>query len=1244
MSGFETPGGMLHRPLNIAGVSWSTRGLLERDNKQDVEMTSSVAHRTIQAPHLRSVAHYVSNNAAGSIPQVSSVVPATNHALYDYAVNLENGSVSCLCSVTCCRVGSKPHPVVRAWHSLYSFLYFYVFIAWNCRRPRSSSVVQQCVAVFPGSPIPQLQRLKLQAQAGKGPEQFSRHLLYLYTAFLSSSDVLLLYRTSSAGLSESECRERSAEDGPNVISSSSQKLHPVFQYLQQLRVPFNVLLLSLSLVIYVTGDMVGGSIVLGMVALSSILTFWQEYRSNSAVEKLRSLVTSTVTVTRKTASEGTVTLNLYHGQGDGVLNPHIPSTSEPAASSTRPLSAASLNADHKGVGMPRHLSRSDLSLSPSPLPPVEPLSSPSQLHKTLEPKQSGPTATAEMTAAFDIPTRELCVGDIVHLQAGSVLSADCRILQSRDLLVSQASMNGESIPVEKYALSYPAPFFDLASSQRGSSLRRTDAEDDDGGEERDVERKMNPKPDSDAAAPTPFSLFDLPNLLFMGTSIVSGTATCVVISTAQQSYFGSIADRVTGTRDRTAFDLGITQYTKLMLKFMFVMVAVVIVISGTSTGDWFAAFLFGIAVAVGLTPEMLPMIITVNLARGAQVMMRGGVIVKRLNSIQNLGAMDILCTDKTGTLTCDELHLEQHMAVSVAPLASVSRSANEVDDKEEGIVSYSTGSKTVLQYAFLNSHFQTGLRNVMDAAIVRACGAEAMDESPKGGGGDPSAWCKVDEIPFDFQRRRMSVIVQRASAVQQQNDHDCNDNDVKDSADLEVADGRSSAHVLVCKGAVEEMLSVCDYIDTAPMDALDAAPRVALTTGIKSSIQEHCDKLNAGGLRVLLLALRHLPARDHHVYTVADESQLALCGVLAFADPPKESTAQALRRLSDQRIAVKVLSGDNAAVCRHVCQSVGLECATMLSGHEVSAMSDAELRVQVERTQVFAKLTPMDKERIVRTLNGLGHVVGFLGDGINDAAALRASDVGISVDNAVDIAKEAADLILLQKDLTILSEGVRAGRTVFGNIIKYIKMGASSNFGNVFSITGSSLWLSFEPMNYLQLLTQNLLYDFSQIGIPFDVVDEEYLACPRRWEIGDIAKFMIFIGPISSIFDYCTFSLAWFYFGVGADQSDTNITLFQSVWFVEGLLTQTLIVHIIRTREVPFVTKAGRAAWPLATTTSVVMIVGLALPHAGAFLADALPLVPPPAMFYPFLVLFLLSYCILTHIVKTWYYKTFGYK
>jgi len=677
-------------------------------------------------------------------------------------------------------------------------------------------------------------------------------------------------------------------------------------------------------------------------------------------------------------------------------------------------------------------------------------------------------------------------------------------------------------------------------------------------------------------------LFDAPNLVFMGTNVVSGSATALVVATGNRTVFGALANRVT-SQDRSrggnisAFQAGVNSVSWLLIRFALVMVPIVLLINGITKGDWPEAFLFALSVAVGLTPEMLPMIVTSTLAKGAVALSRQKVIVKRLDAIQNFGAMDVLCTDKTGTLTQDKIVLERHTDPYGAPCDEA------------------------LRYAWLNSHYQTGLKNLLDRAVLEHGELQQQLHAEN--------WRKLDEIPFDFERRRMSVVVQNTAE-------------------------NNPPATLICKGAVAEVLAVCSQIRVGGQTlALDALHR--------QKVQHITEALNQQGLRVVAVAIKEDTTEHRNGWRREDERDLCLVGYIAFLDPPKESTAPALAALAQSGVAVKVLTGDSERIAAHVCTQVDLAHARIVLGVELDAMDDAELAHIARTHQVFARLTPQHKERIVLALRQSGHVVGFIGDGINDAPALRAADVGISVDTAVDIAKEAADVILLEKSLMVLQDGVIEGRKTFSNMLKYIRMTASSNFGNVFSVLVASMFLPFLPMLPLHLLVQNLLYDISQIAIPFDRVDEELVAKPLRWNPPDIGRFMLFFGPISSIFDIFTYWLMWTVFAANSVDAQT---LFQSGWFVVGLLTQTLIVHMIRSPKrspkLPFV--QTRAAWPLLAMTALIMALGVWLPMsdwAGHFKLQALP-----TDYFYWLTGILLAYAGLTTLMKRVYIRRFGWQ
>jgi P-type Mg2+ transporter len=717
--------------------------------------------------------------------------------------------------------------------------------------------------------------------------------------------------------------------------------------------------------------------------------------------------------------------------------------------------------------------------------------------------------------AREMPLRELVPGDIIKLSAGDMIPGDARVLSSKDLFVSQGSLTGESFPVEKF---------------------------------HDPETK-------DVSSPT-----ELKNICFMGTSVESGTATAAVVTTGVNTYLGSMAGSIAQEPPPTSFDVGLNKFTWLMIRLMAVMVPLVFVINGLTKHDWKSAFFFALAVAVGLTPEMLPMIVSVCLSKGALAMSRKKVIVKRLNAIQNFGGMDVLCTDKTGTLTEDRVVLQRHCAVN----------------GEE--------SEEVLLDSYLISHFQTGLKNLLDRAILASTDFHEQGLVEK--------YQKLDEIPFDFTRRMMSVLV-------------------------EDPEGKN---ILLTKGAPEEVFHQCSHFELngklSPME-----PDLIV------ELKEEYESLSNDGFRVLAVATKQLS--EKRLCSREDESDLVLKGYVAFLDPPKSTAGTAIQALHNHGVAVKILTGDNQLISRKVCKDVGLLADPMLLGSDVEKMSDAELGEAAEKATLFARLSPAHKQRVIQVLRAKGHVVGFLGDGINDAPALRAADIGISVDTATDIAKESADLILLETDLMVLEGGVTEGRKVFANIIKYIRMGASSNFGNMFSVLGASAFLPYIPMAPIQVLTNNLLYDFSQVPIPTDAVDEEQVTRPRPWNIGEITRFILYVGPISSIFDYTTFFVMLWVFNCW---DPSRAAVFQTGWFVESLMTQTLIIHVIRTNKIPFI--QSRASLPLTATTLAIMAFGMWLPYSP--LASSLGLVHLPGLYWPILLLTLLSYVGLTQIIKVW--------
>ena len=729
----------------------------------------------------------------------------------------------------------------------------------------------------------------------------------------------------------------------------------------------------------------------------------------------------------------------------------------------------------------------------------------------------------------EIPLAQLVPGDVVQLAAGDMIPGDARIIQAKDLFVSQSALTGESFPVEKHAAASASP----------------------------------------AAAP-----LELVTIAFLGTSVESGSASAVVVTTGKQTYLGGMADAMMEQPVATAFDRDIARFTWLLLRFMFVMVPLVFVINGLTKGSWTAAFFFAVAVAVGLTPEMLPMIVTVCLSKGAVAMGKRKVIVKRLNAIQNLGAMDILCTDKTGTLTLDRVILERHCDVTLRE------------------------SEAVLALAYTNSHFQTGLKNVLDRAVLAHEETHAHARIPE--------FTKVDEIPFDFQRRIMSVVVR-------------------------TPEGRD---LIISKGAPEAVFPRCAAFDLG-------GQRLPMDHAHIVELGSEYERLSADGFRVLALATKEGPPRtttagNETLYGKADECDLILQGYIAFLDPPKDTCAAAISDLQGHGITVKVITGDNDLVARKICKEVGLVVDEVLLGGDVERMTDGQLSEVAERTTLFARVSPAHKQRIIKALQARNHTVGFLGDGINDAPALHTADIGVSVDSAVDIAKASADMILLEKSLRVLDEGVMEGRKVFANITKYVRMGASSNFGNMFSVLGASIFVPFLPMLPIQILTNNLLYDLGQTTIPTDAVDADQIERPRPWNIRALTRFILFIGPCSSIFDYTTYLMMLYLFGCWNVSTPAaaahSASLFQTGWFVESLLTQTLIIHIIRTNKIPFL--QSRASWPVVNMGLLIIAIGVGLSFSRA--GGALGFTTLPRLYWPLLALTLACYLTLTQGVKTW--------
>ncbi len=717
-------------------------------------------------------------------------------------------------------------------------------------------------------------------------------------------------------------------------------------------------------------------------------------------------------------------------------------------------------------------------------------------------------------AQKEIDIFNIVPGDIIDLYAGDMIPADLRIIHAKDLFINQSSLTGESFPVEK-----------TAAADRS-------------------------KKNSD-------------NMVFMGSSVVSGTGLGIAVRTGTSTQFGEISRSLARIEEETSFDKGIKQFTMLMIHLMLVLVVIIFfVIIVLKQGFFKDALLFSLAVAVGVTPEMLPMLVTINLSRGAIDMAKKKVIVKRLNSIQNFGAMDVLCTDKTGTLTLDKIVMVNHYDV-------------EGDEDHE-----------VMRCAYLNSSFQTGLKNLLDKAIL------THDKLSVAG------YKKIDEIPFDFSRRIMSVVVEK-----------------------------NGQHILIAKGAPEDIFSHSShyYLNGKIHKIHDK---------IFSKVQAEYNKLSGQGFRVLAVGYKNITA-PKEIYSKNDEKNLVLRGYLAFLDPAKPTVKSSLKMLESLGIEIKVLTGDNEIITQKICQDVSLPLKGIIIGTQMDNIQDRELGLLVEKTTIFARMNPIQKERIVRMLRKNNHTVGYLGDGINDAPSLKAADIGISVNNGADIAKESSDIILLQKSLAVLKDGVLDGRKVFGNIIKYIKMSASSNFGNMISMTGATIFLPFLPMLPVQLLFNNFLYDMGQLALPNDEVDKEYLAKPRPWNVAFIKKFIFFIGPLSSIYDFLTFGVMLYIFNAAQNQA-----LFHTGWFIESLFTQTLVIYVIRTNKIPFVESAPNKLLILNTLLILAIAMGvISSSFAGLFGFAALPI-----EYFIILFIMLVTYLTLVQIVKTWVVKKYGYQ
>ena len=741
----------------------------------------------------------------------------------------------------------------------------------------------------------------------------------------------------------------------------------------------------------------------------------------------------------------------------------------------------------------------------------------------------------------ELPIDDLVVGDLVKLSAGDMIPADVILFESRDFFVQQSGLTGESDAVEKLALN-------KATNQNVESLLEAES------------------------------------LAFMGTNVISGSATAMVLAVGDDTMMGAIEQTLNTYDEPTSFEREMNSISWLLIRLMLVMVPIVFFANGLTDGDWLEAGVFALSVGVGLTPEMLPMIITASLAKGSIIMAKEKVVIKKLNAIQDLGAIDILCTDKTGTLTQDEIVLEYPLDIH-----------GDLD-------------MAVLRRAYLNSHFQTGLKNLMDRAIISRTEKEAKEHAILQN--LDTSFQKIDELPFDFERRRMSVIVKDDSNVVS----------------------------MVTKGALEEMLNISTHVEYRG----DIIP---LTEDIRQEVLAEVAQLNRQGLRVLGVGYKS-GLREDYAYTVTDESDMILTGYLAFLDPPKPSAAPAIQALLEHGVKTKILTGDNEKVTQAICEKVGLDVEHILLGADIDQMTDQELAEVVEKVTVFAKLSPDQKARIILQLKRNGHGVGYMGDGINDAPSMKVADVGISVDTAVDIAKETADVILLDKDLMVLETGIVEGRKVYANMTKYIKMTVSSNFGNIFSLLVASIFLPFLPMAPVHLIVLNLVYDLSCVALPFDNVDQDFLKQPHTWEAKSITRFMVWMGPISSIFDILTFIFLYFiivplvtghHYVHGSESALQFIILFQTGWFIESMWSQTMVIHMLRTAKVPFV--QSRPAWLVIFTTLVAAFFVTSLPYGP--LVNILRLAPLGLPYFLFLVGIIFLYMFSVTVIKKLYIKKY---
>ncbi|MGD6836600.1 magnesium-translocating P-type ATPase [Bacillus thuringiensis] len=875
---------------------------------------------------------------------------------------------------------------------------------------------------------------------------------YKMLSEIAKSDVestLAFFKTSSHGLSQEEATKRLEVYGENKVIYQ-KRLKWYITLLNYFRSPFISLLIILGMLSFLTNDIKGTIIVGIMVAVSVLIRFIQEIRSQKSIEKLKNLVYEKVTVLRWRDV-------LYKENKRAVL---------------------------------------------------------------------------EESGKIQVALENLVPGDIIELSAGNIVPADVRIISSENLLVNQSSLTGEALPIVK-----TNQYFHMYKKRKIRKIQ---------------------------------NLIELENLCFMGTHIISGTAKAIVVCTGTDTYFGSIAKNQIklNKKSDSRFDRGVSKVSWLLIKFMIIMTPIVMMIHGVINGNWYEAFLFALAVAIGLTPEMLPMIVTANLAKGSINMSKKKVLVKQLSSIHNLGAMDILCTDKTGTLTEDKMDLVRHTDTN-----------GEKSDK-------------VLKLAYLNSYFQTAYKNEIDLSVMRY----VRDSSEY----DISQYSKIDECPFDFNRRRVSVIVET----------------------------NANERIMLCKGAVREVISICSYIK-------ENNKIIPITDEIQRENKQLIELWQERGIRAVAVAYKQLKSDKVGSYSIDDESDMILVGYVGFSNPPKQSAMAALHTLQKKGVQVKILTGDNESVTRNVCRKIGLYIGEPVLGYEIDSLPDKALVKLASKTSVFAKLNPSQKFRIIKVLQMNGHTVGFMGDGINDVFALKQSDVGVSIQTADDIVKECSDIILIEKNLHVLEDAIVEGRTTFGNILKYIKMTASSNFGNVLSLLIASAFLPFLPMLPIQILCQNLLYNLSQLSIPWDKVDNEFLVKPRSWDTKDLFRFIIFIGPVSSVFDIIIFIVMWNIFGANILEMQS---LFQTGWFVVGLLTQLLIVHMIRTQHIPFL--QSTAARPVLILTGLVMIVGISLPFT--WLSTEIGLTSLPFYYFPWLFGILTIYALVTQFIKRIYIRKFN--